>query len=56
VGLPEQEGPLEAIAKLWADGLRAVILALPEHLKEAVPEQLKLDTAIEGERGEHPAG
>jgi hypothetical protein len=38
---PEREGPTEAILELlWAE-LEAVIQALPEDLKEGLPEHLK---------------
>jgi hypothetical protein len=46
MGLSSREAPIEAIVKLLSDELRAVIRALPEHLKDTVPEQLKLDTGL----------
>ena len=45
---------MEAIAKLLSDELRAVILALPEHLQSAVPEQLKHDTSLAGDEMNTP--
>jgi hypothetical protein len=44
MGLPDSKAPVEAVVNLLSDELRAVIRALPEHLKDTVPEQLKLDT------------
>jgi hypothetical protein len=45
--------PTEAIAELLAEELRCLIRALPDELKDAVPEHLKQDTRFD-EEGETP--
>jgi hypothetical protein len=49
---PKRRGRTDTIIEILSEELRVVIRALPEQLKDSVPEQL--NTLITGEEGDTP--